>query len=90
MMALTIKEIIDHMCAEVRGEIQGPETLQGMIALFEQYRRAVRIAEHNRSGHNPSMQGKLGKIVGDRFQAKADRLATQFPRFPEILKKLDK
>lgn len=78
------------MQAEVRGEIFDPETAGGMVALFEEYWRCIKLAEHNRSGRNPRYQGMAGKTIGDKLQAKADRLAHDFPRFPEVLKQMEK
>jgi len=82
-------DIVARMSAEVRGELQGPVTLYHMTALFEEYRRAVKLAEHNRSGRNPSFPGKAGEAIGAKLQAKADRLARDFPAFPQALKKVE-
>lgn len=87
---MSIKDATARMCAEVRGELQGPETLQGMIALFEEYQRCLRLAEHNRSGRNPRYPGAAGRTIGGKLQAKADHLAECFPEFSKALKRLDR
>ena len=87
---MNVRDQIARMCAEVRGEIHGPETLYGMTLLFQEYQRALKLAEHNRNGRNPRFPGKAGREMGDRLQAKADRLAHCFPSFPAALERVNK
>jgi len=88
---MSFRAAIDRMRAEATTPriCYGPETLHGMSVLFEEYRRCLKLAEYHRAGRNPIFPGNAGNIMGDRLQARADRLADSFPQFPEALKRME-